>query len=106
MRSAGILIDTPHLDDPARHVQAAEAVLVEALVTQAPVQALDKGILDRLAGRDVVPFDAAILPPLWDAPTGEFRSVVADNHARTTTTCEEPIERADNAAPRPKQISI
>jgi hypothetical protein len=39
-------------------------VLVEALVTQAAVEALDEAILHRLARGNVVPFDTVVLLPM------------------------------------------
>lgn len=57
MGSMGIIIDPPGLDDPARHRQATEHVLVEALVAEAAVEAFNEGVLHRLAGRDVVPVE-------------------------------------------------
>jgi hypothetical protein len=38
-------------------------VLVEALVAQSAVEALDEAILHRFARRDVVPFDTVLLLP-------------------------------------------
>ena len=54
-----------------------EDVLVEALVTEAPVEALDKSVLDRLSGRDVVPSDAAFFLPAHDGVRSELVAVVA-----------------------------
>jgi hypothetical protein len=66
MRPAGIIIEPPRFIDPPPHRQAVEHVLVEALVAEAPVEALDKSVLDRLCGRDVVPSDAEFLLPAQD----------------------------------------
>ncbi len=59
--AAGAVVDAPHSDDPAGHMQAPKAVPIEALVAEAAIQAIDKGGLDRLALRDIVPVDATIL---------------------------------------------
>ena len=53
MGAAGVIVDPPRLDDGPGRRQAPEQMLVQALVAQAPVQALDKTVLLRLAGRDV-----------------------------------------------------
>jgi hypothetical protein len=53
VRPAGIIVEPSGFNDPPCHQQATEHVLVEALVAEAPVEALDKGVLDRLARRDV-----------------------------------------------------
>jgi len=61
----GIVVDTPSLDDPARLGKREEGVLIEAFIAQPSVEALDEGILDRLARCDVVPFDTGILGEIW-----------------------------------------
>jgi len=43
-------------------------VLVEALVAEAPVEALDESVLDRLTLRNVVPSDAAFFLPVGLVP--------------------------------------
>ena len=66
VRPVKVVVDPPSLDDPADRWQASEEVLVEALVAEAAVQALDEAVLLRLAGSDVVPFDPTILLPVQD----------------------------------------
>ena len=61
MRSAAVVVGPPFIDDPAGVRQAPEEVLVQALVPESSVQALDEAVLLRLARSDVVPLDAAIL---------------------------------------------
>jgi hypothetical protein len=77
VRPGGIVIEPPGFNDPPCHRQATEHVLVEALVTEAPVEALDKSVLDRLSGRDVVPSDAAFFLPAHDGVRSELVAVVA-----------------------------
>jgi len=57
--------------------------LIQQLVSQAAVEALDEAILLRFAGVDVVPIDVVIASPLQDRTTGELRPVVADNSSWT-----------------------
>ena len=59
-----------------------EQRLVEAFVAQAAVEALDLAVLLRLAWRDVVPLDRALLRPPQDRQAGQFGAVVADDHQR------------------------
>src|SRR5882724_3584112 len=54
---------SPFLDDLASLVEICEQVLVETLVAQAAVEAFDKAVLRRLAGRDAVPLDPELLLP-------------------------------------------
>lgn len=44
-----VVVVPPGIDDPSRHEQAPEHVLIEAFVAEAAVEALDEGVLDRLA---------------------------------------------------------
>jgi hypothetical protein len=44
MRPAGVVVDPPVFDDAAGSGQAAEQMLVEAIVAEAAVRALDEGL--------------------------------------------------------------
>ena len=82
VRSAAVVVGPPSIDDPAGLRQAPEQVLVEALVAEASVQALDEAVLLGLAGGDVVPLDSAFLLPAQDGMGGQLGAVVADDHLR------------------------
>jgi hypothetical protein len=62
MGSDGVVIDPPGFDDPVRLRERAEAMFVETFASST-IEGLDKGVLHRLAGRDVMPFDAGLLDP-------------------------------------------
>ena len=61
MRAVVVVIVALCRNQMAGMAQVREQVLVEALVPQAVVEALHEAILHRLARRDVVPFNLAIL---------------------------------------------
>lgn len=61
-----VVVVAPGGDQGPGMAQVGEQVLVEALVPQAAVEAFDEPVLHRLAGRDVVPLDPALLLPLQD----------------------------------------
>ena len=88
------VIEPPRFDDPPRHRQARDHVLVEALVAEPAVEAFDKGVLDRLPGRDVVPSNAAFLLPPQDGVGRELGAVVADDHQRLPAGRNDGIELA------------
>ena len=90
----GIVIAAPGFDDPARHWQAMEHVLVEALVAEPPVEALNESVLNRLSGRDIVPSDAAFLLPAQDGVRSQLSAVVADDHQRFLAGREDGVELA------------
>ena len=66
MRPHMIVVVSPVAQHRAGMAQLGEQRLVQALVAQAIVEALDVAILLRLARRDVVPFDPALLRPAQD----------------------------------------
>ena len=104
MRSTAVVVDPPFIDDPAGVRQAPEEVLVEALVPEAPVQALDEAVLLRLAGRDGVPLDATFLLPAQHRMRREFGSVVLDDGKRPAAQFDEAIEFADNPPPGERDV--
>src|SRR5207302_9239424 len=54
--------------------------LVQKLVPKPAIEALDKGVLRRFAGRDVVPFDLCLACPQQDGIAGQLGAIVADDH--------------------------
>ena len=75
VRTHGVVVRPPCLDDPSRRRQRLEQVLVQALVAQATIKAFDEAVLLRLSRCDVVPLDAGVLAPDKDGVTGQFVSV-------------------------------
>jgi hypothetical protein len=75
MRAHVIVVMAPGLDDPAGCAQADEHVFVKAFISQMAVEALDEGILYRLAGLDVVPGDS-VDGPAQHGTAGQLGSIV------------------------------
>jgi hypothetical protein len=48
---------------------------VEELIPKTAVEALDEAILHRLAGRDIMPFDAGLICPCEDRVAGELAAI-------------------------------
>lgn len=61
------------------------------------VEAPGVGVLDRLAGLDVVPVDPLQGRPAQHGAAGEFCSIVADDDQRPPAFADEPIELTDDA---------
>src|SRR3989344_2697419 len=91
-----VVVDAPALDDGAGFGQEGEDLLVQALVPQPAVEALDEAVLLRPARRDVVPGDASAVGPSEDRATGHLGPIVADDHGGTAATGDEACP-----APRP-----
>jgi hypothetical protein len=67
-----VVVALPRRQDGAGVRERGEQRLVEALVAQAADEALGKRVLLRLARRDVVPFNLALLAPSQNGAAGEF----------------------------------
>ena len=69
-------------------------MFVEAFIAEAAVEAFNKGVLHRLAGRDIVPTDAAFLAPAQHGVRTQFSAVVADDQQRLLVLGDDGIELA------------
>jgi hypothetical protein len=70
MRSVGVVVCSPGFEHCAGVRKRAEQGFVEQFIAQASNERFDKGILDWLARRDVVPGDLVIVGPLQDGIRG------------------------------------
>jgi len=75
-----------------------EHLLVQELIPQPGSEAFDEAILLRLARRDVVPADAALILPFEDRATCQFGSVVADHQIGFTVEPDHRVQLASNPA--------
>src|SRR5262245_54001777 len=75
MRSMAVVVDPPSLDLPSCIGKVNEPILVQALVAKLPVEALDEGVLDRLAGTDEVQLDSRTIGPGVERLAGELWTV-------------------------------
>ena len=76
MGSLVVVTVTPILGHVSDFLQAGKDVAVQDLGTIRPVEALDVGVLGRLAGLDVQQFDVVALGPLPQRGADELRAVV------------------------------
>jgi hypothetical protein len=79
MRPDIVIIVAPEGQRLAGVGEAVKDLLVQALVKQAAVEALDRSVLPRLARSDATPGGAGIASPFEDCGAGELGAVVADN---------------------------
>ena len=82
MGAVMIIVVTPGGQHGPRLRQAREQGLVQTLVPEPGVEALDEPVLLGLAGRDVMPFHVPLFRPAQDRHAGELSAVVADHHER------------------------
>ena len=102
--AAGVVVDPPSLDFFDGVVQRAEQALVQALVAQLAVEALDEPILRRFAWRDVVPVDARLHRPLQHGSTGHLAAVVTDDRSRLAAPLDDLVQLGDQTPPRDRRV--
>ena len=104
MRSECVVVDPPFFDDPSGLWQADEEMLVETLVTQSAIEALDEAILHWLARGNIVPFNLGLVRPAEDGVGRELGPVIADNHLRLATGGDELIQLTSHANPAQRGV--
>ncbi len=104
MRTQGIVVRPPCLDNPSCCSQRWEQVLVQTLVAQATIKAFNEAVLLRLARRDVVPLDLCVLAPRQHGVTGQLGAVVADHHARQPSMLGDSAQLANDPPPRQRGV--
>ena len=110
MGSVLVIVLPPCADDLAGMTVAGEQMLVEALIPEPAIEALDEAVLHRLSRCDIVPLDAAILLPFKhriacqlgaalriDPPDQSVTDGVADHHTGVATMLSDGIKFAGNA---------
>jgi len=76
MEAFPIVLDAPLFDLEPRIVERNEDVFIQAFLAQARIEALDVGVLDRLARFDELKSRATGVGPLVHRPTPELGTVV------------------------------
>ena len=93
MRTDLVVVSTPSLAFSACLVEAEEPVGVQALGAELAVQALDEGVVDRLAGPAEVERDAAQLGPQIELAADALRIVVDADRLRVADREGSLLER-------------
>jgi len=81
VRPCHIVVGDPAADELPCLVEDDEQSLIEEFVAHPTVEALDKPVLHRFAGCDVVPVDPMIHCPAEDRIRCELGAVVTDDHS-------------------------
>src|SRR4029450_8688589 len=106
MRTQGVVIDAPRFDQRAGFGDARKPVLVQAFVAKLPVEAFNKGVLDRLARSDEAQLHAADVGPGVEGAAAEFRAVVHHQNLGQPDRFGETLEDADDAQARQRSIDF
>ena len=94
MRPNGVVVEPPFGQHRSGMGERAEQCLIQQLVAQTAIEALDKGVLLRFARRDVVPFDTAVPRPAQDRGAGQLGAVVGNTGGGFTAFSNNRIELA------------
>ena len=82
-------------------------MLVQALVSEPAVEALDEGVLNGLAGLDEVQPHAPLVGPLVQHQAGELRSVVKDDpRGRLAALGDQPVEYLHHPRPWKRRVYL
>ncbi len=105
MRPALVVVDAPVFDDRTRLFERGEPVPVQAFLSKPTVEALDGGVLCRLAGIDEGKLDATIRCSAIKCAASEFRTIVDKAIRITARSCDAPQHVNDTCA-RNRQCHI
>jgi hypothetical protein len=104
VRTHGIVVRPPCLDDPSCCSQRWEQELVQTLVAQAANKALNEAVLLRLVRRELLPLDPCILAPCERGVTGQLDAVVADHYAQQPATLGDDAQLANDPPTRQRGV--
>jgi hypothetical protein len=89
-----VVVEPPSLDRSAGVAEINEPVLIQTLVSELAVEALDIAVLNRLPRTDEAELDALSVSPCIESSASELRPVVRDHSDRLSSRLEEAIEHA------------
>src|SRR3954454_15419156 len=96
MRSDGVVVTPPALDDDLRLAKGVEDLAIEQFVSQPGIEALDVTVLPRTARSDIGGLGSDRRDPLLDGLGDKLRAVVGANVARHATQDEQVREHVDD----------
>jgi hypothetical protein len=93
-----VVIASPFRDHSACVRDVVEVVIVQALVPELAVKALDVRVLRRFAGCDQFQIDATSVSPAIQRTAGEFRPLIGPNRARPTPELADSLQHPRHIA--------
>src|SRR3712207_3416076 len=102
--AGAVVVEPPSLDHAARLGKAAEPALVEAFLAEAAVEALDRGVLHRLARVGEEQPHAMVVRPPVQLPATQLGSVVGHQHVGVAAFTGDVLEQADHPLARQREI--
>jgi len=74
-------------------------MLVEAVIAEGAIEALDEGVLHRFARLDMMESNAGALSPEVEGFAGELRAIVHGDDLRKTTRESQALENGNDGGP-------
>lgn len=105
MRGVGVVLVAPGFDHLLGLGQGAEVMLVEALLPELAVEALDQAVLDQMPGANEVQGYALDTRPLVERETHKLGTVVAHDGGRPPAYQEQRVQRLDHARGRQRALA-
>src|SRR5215207_3179347 len=99
-----VVVEPPSLDDAAHLGQAAEPALVEALLAEAAVEALDRGVLHGLSRIDEEQLHAVLVSPAVEVTTAQLRSIVHNQHVGVAAFAGDVLQHRDHPLARQREV--
>ena len=99
-----VVVDAPLTDDIPGLRERLEPVLVQALVAELAVEALDVAVLHRPARFDQDVADAMLVRPSHEGPAGELRAVVGANGQRVAPKARRLVQHARDVSARDPEV--
>ncbi len=101
-----VVADAPGLDRPPRVLQIQEPVLIQALLAQPSVEALDEGVLYRLARPDELELHTPQMRPLIQGPARKLRPVIYANRSRKPTVPGHTVQDLRHSSSRQRKVKL
>ena len=87
-----VVVSAPSGDQDTSLLQARKPVVIQALIPEAPVEALNERVLRGFSGLDQLELNAMLTGPLIQCPAGKFRPLVGSNGLGVATEASRLIE--------------
>jgi len=101
-----VVVDTPAFDFLSGVAQVGEPVLIQALIAELPVEALDERVLHGLAGPDEVEPDPHAVGPGIQGLAHELRTVVHDDPIGLASLGDHAVQHPHNTLARQGRIDL
>ena len=94
-----IVVRAPVFDEESGFGEGGKPMLVEAVIAEGAIEALDEGVLHRFARLHMMQSNAGALSPEVEGFAGELRAIVHGDDLRKTTRESQALENGNDGGP-------